>query len=184
MGAGIHVRGWVPSCEEQSHCIDDQHSTGLTGSQLTELDVHYVARRELELMWRTQGGEEEGDEGGEDDLDAAAQLHAQQRGITGRPEHVPAHHLPPALLDIVLRARLAQDTLIPARSAQTAPSVLAVMDVRLNILSSAKDALWHLTRLQMDWPVEPVRIYVWDNRSSSKAQPLLLRNVFSEAGVR
>jgi len=57
------------------------------------------------VKWQlTQGGKEEGDEGREDDLDARAQLHAQQRGILGRPEHVPAHHLPAAFLHVILGA--------------------------------------------------------------------------------
>ena len=171
----------------QVTCIDNQCSTSLADKAKTLSSLSLMCtmwQGGSSGWWRTQGGEEEGNEGGEDDLDAAAQLHAQQRCVPGRSEHVPAHHLPPALLNIVLRARLAQDALIPAQSAQTAPSVLAVVDVRLTILSGAKDALWHLTRSQMDWLVEPVRIDVWDSKSSSKAQPLLLRNVFSEAGVR
>lgn len=70
------------------------------------------------MRGRTEGGKEEGDEGGEDDLDAGAQLHAQQHCALGRPEHIPAHHLPPALLHIILRACApkSRNPLSPAKS--------------------------------------------------------------------
>ena len=58
---------------------------------------------------RTEGREDEGDEGGGDDLDAAAHLHAQQQRVAGRPEHVAADHLPARLLRLVLRPCAASD---------------------------------------------------------------------------
>ena len=56
-----------------------------------------------DMLERTQGSEDERDEGGGDDLDAAADLNAQQQRVLRRPEHVTAHHLPARLLRLVLR---------------------------------------------------------------------------------
>ena len=58
-------------------------------------------RRQGQGGGRTKSGEEESDEEGGRDLDAGADLHAEQRDVARRSEHVACHHLPPALLHVV-----------------------------------------------------------------------------------